>query len=144
MLGQGGAARVTRDETNRLSQANSRHAGNAVLLLAQLRIDHTARVARGNTFALSAGAMTDANYIPGWTRECYQHAKALLLQTGLPECVSEFRNTGGGRQAAQFTLVRPGRHTEKPKVKISPQCNLPPRPGNAAPPFPREGARQPV
>ena len=108
MLGRGGVARVPRDETDRLLQADPKHAGDALLLLARLRMDHTARVSRGKAFVLSERAMHAANSIPGWKLDAYRHSKRLLLQAGLLTCVSEFRNTKVGRCAAQFTFADRG------------------------------------
>ena len=108
MLGRGGVARVPRDETDRLLQADPKHAGDALLLLARLRMDHTARVSRGETFAVSERAMHAANCIPGWKLDAYRHSKRVLLQAGLLTCVREFRNTKEGRYAAKFTFADRG------------------------------------
>ena len=55
-------------------------------------------------FALDVNAMVRDNVINGWTRERYQNAKDLLLEAKSLKCVSEFRMTREGRNAARYTL----------------------------------------
>jgi hypothetical protein len=104
MIGQGGVARMTRNEMDALLALNPKTAGDALLLLSRLKIEHSARCARGEAFALDVNAMTRGNFIAGWTRERYQNAKDLLLEAKLLKYLSKFRMTRNGRDAARYTF----------------------------------------
>ena len=104
MIGQGGVAKTTRSEMDVLLALNPKIAGDALLLLARLKIEHSARCARGKSFALDVRAMARDNVIAGWSRDRYQNAKDLLLGAKSLKCVSEFRMTRDGRDAARYTL----------------------------------------
>ncbi len=102
MIAQGGVALITRAEMAVLD--GHKGDGDALRLLLKLKLEHSARCRRGETFALDVTAMVEAEVLPGWKWERYQKAKKLLLSIGLLKCVSEFQDTKGGRRAAQFTL----------------------------------------
>jgi hypothetical protein len=104
MFARGGVARLTRNERDALLHENPKIAGDAYLLLGTLRMEHSARCSRGETFAIDVNAMARDNVLNGWTRERYQRAKDLLLHVGLSICVEAHRTLKGGRNAAQFTL----------------------------------------
>lgn len=103
-----GIARLTRQEIRDLAQRSRRHGSDAAVLLGQLRIEHSARCRRGETFAISADAMALAQVVPGWTRERYRSARDVLIATGLIELVARSRTTAEGRIAAQYRLKAKG------------------------------------
>ena len=104
MIGKGRVAKTKADEVDTLLALNPKHAGDALLLLTKLKIWHAARCRRDETFPVCVKAMASDDVLPGWTRERYQNAKELLLEAGLLKCISEFRNTRDGRDAALYSL----------------------------------------
>jgi hypothetical protein len=104
MVGQGGVAKMTRNEMDALLALNPKTAGDAVLLLLRLKMDHSARCARGETFALNSPAMEREQVIKGWSRERYEAARDLLLEAGSIECVQPFQRIKGQCHAAQYSL----------------------------------------
>ena len=104
MLKQGGIARSPDDEIDTLARLNPKIAGDAHMLIARLRIKHSARCKRGGTFAICAPAMERDQVILGWTRARYENARDLLLAAQLLKCVSPFHTIRGVHHAAQYTL----------------------------------------
>jgi hypothetical protein len=104
MLGRDGVAKTKLSEIDLLLGLNPKYAGDANMLLTKLKIEHSARCRRGESFPVCVKAMARDNVLSGWTRERYQNAKDLLLTAGLLKCVSEFRITDRGRDAALYTL----------------------------------------
>jgi hypothetical protein len=78
-----GVAKVDLRELNKLLALDSKGAGDAVALLAFLRVKHAARCRRGETFVLTPKAMERNQVLKGWTRERYEKARDLLLKAGL-------------------------------------------------------------
>ena len=76
--------------------------GHALPLTLRLRLEHGARVARGETFAISTRDMERANSIPDWSRKNYRTATERAIDTGLIKRVGIQR----GRSAAQYTLPK--------------------------------------
>jgi hypothetical protein len=103
-----GVARVRREEIDGLARRSRRGGSDAVVLLALLRITHSARCRRGETFALAAASMAAAGVISGWSRERYRRARDLLLEAGLIERVSACRVMPTGRVPAQYRLCPAG------------------------------------
>jgi len=104
MFRRRGVARMGGDEIKAVA-ALGRHGGDAFMLLALLRVEHTARVARGETFAIAARAMAKTGTLPGWTEERFENARDTLIAGEFIRCVSQFRNGRSGRSAAQYTFV---------------------------------------
>lgn len=100
-----GAVKTSVPEMERLNQLDPKRASDALLLLLTLRAKHSARCQRGETFSITPKAMADSDVIGGWTRERYQCARDLLLQAGLLVQIRGFQAGGGGRTAAQYTLL---------------------------------------
>ena len=92
-------------EIDLLSTADARRGPYAFMLLAKLRKEHAARCRRGEAFSITPTAMMKSNVISGWTRETYEKARNLLVETGLIVRVSVFRQTSRGRVAAQYALA---------------------------------------
>ena len=90
------------------------------MLLIRLKMEHTARNRRGETFALDVTAMVEAEILPGWSWERYQKAKKLLLYTGLLKCVSEFKNTKGGRMQLTSRSFDTAERRKKPNLSFPP------------------------
>ena len=72
-------------------------------LMLMLQAQHTARCRRGETFSITPRSMAAHGIIPGWTRERYERARDLLLETGLLVQLSPHRSKG--RKAAQYALA---------------------------------------
>lgn len=104
MIGKGRVAKMRASEMDTLLALSPKNAGDAVMLLSKLRIEHSARCRRGKTFPVCVKAMARDNVLLGWTKERYQNAKELLLEAGLLKCTSEFRDTREGRHAALYRL----------------------------------------
>jgi hypothetical protein len=78
----GSAARLVVTKTGLLELAAL--GADALLLACLLRLEHGARMARSETFALDTRAMESADTIPGWSRSRYQRTiKALLEASAL-------------------------------------------------------------
>src|SRR5262249_2091983 len=104
-VGREGVARLTGREMQVLCQLDARTGPDAYTFLAHLRVSHSLRCRRGETFSITPKAMSRDNVIPGWSRERYERARDLLLLAGLITLVTPFSNTAEGRRAAQYTLV---------------------------------------
>jgi hypothetical protein len=72
---------------------------DALMLLALLRWMHTARVSRGDTFAITPRSMS-GSVLP-WSRKRIEKARDLLLEFGLVVMVRPFKGRGKG---ARYTL----------------------------------------
>jgi hypothetical protein len=93
-----GAVILSREEIEELCKRNP---GDHFLFSLRLRLEHTARVERGETFALSTPAMEQAGTFDGWSRQNLRTAIKNALRDGFLKKVS------GGRGApCQYTLVR--------------------------------------
>ena len=92
------------DDIDLLSRVDARRAPFAFVLLTKLRKEHAARSRRGETFAISPQAMSNGDVVPGWTRETYEKARNLLVETGLVVQVKAFQQSSRGRTAAQYAL----------------------------------------
>lgn len=101
-----GTAKTTLTEVDALCLHSPKHGPDALALLLKLRVLHAARCRRGETFCLTPRSMAQHNVVIGWTRERFQKARDVLLETG--EIVQEapFRRKGGKRQAAQYRLAK--------------------------------------
>ena len=91
-------------EIDLLSKVDARRGAFAFVLLTKLRKEHTARNRRGMTFAISPQKMSDGDVIPGWTRETYEKARNLLIETGLVLRVKAFQQSSRGRSAAEYAF----------------------------------------
>ena len=65
MINQGGVAKTRRNEIGALLSLNPKAAGDALLLLARLKIERSVRCAHGEPFALDVKAMARDNVITG-------------------------------------------------------------------------------
>jgi hypothetical protein len=104
-IGREGVARSRGSEIDVLLNLNSRIASDALMLLLRLRIDHSARCRRGETFNITPKAMVRGDVVHGWTRERYKKARDLLLLAGFIDKVSDFKHTRDGREGAQYRLT---------------------------------------
>jgi hypothetical protein len=104
-IGREGVARSRGSEIDVLLKLNSRIASDALMLLLRLRIDHSARCRRGETFNITPKAMVRSDVVHGWTRERYKKARDLLLLAGFIDKVSDFKHTRDGREGAQYRLT---------------------------------------
>ena len=104
MIGKGGIAKMTRNELDALFSLNPKTASYAHTLLTRLKMEHSARCARGETFAICPKAMERDQVLPGWTRERYEKARDLLLEARLIKRVRPFQVVKGVRYAAQYSL----------------------------------------
>ena len=105
MIGREGVARSRGSEIDELCRLNPKTGPDAFMLLMRLRIDHSARCRRGETFNITPKAMVRGDVIHGWTRERYEKARELLLLAGFIEKASGFKNTRDGRAGAQYRLT---------------------------------------
>ena len=80
MLGSSGYAHISDEESDMLQEANPKI--NALPLLVKFRVKHSYRCARGETFVICPFAMARDQVIPRWTRERYENARDLLIETG--------------------------------------------------------------
>jgi hypothetical protein len=103
-LGGAGVARTNRDEMDRLARISRANGSDAHLLLMYLRIAHSRRCERGETFAITPRAMEIGQVIPGWERKRYVRARDVLLEAELIIRVSDYRSAATGRVAAQYVL----------------------------------------
>lgn len=103
-LGTSGVARSSEGEALMLCEIDHRHAGDAYMLLCVLRLKHSVRCRRGETFNFNPKAMALAGVLPGWSRERYEKARHLLLEARLLLCVASYHHTADGRVGAQYRL----------------------------------------
>jgi hypothetical protein len=101
-----GTVKTNLNELDALCQHSPKHGPDALALLLKLRVLHTARCRRGETFCLTPRSMAEHNVVSGWTRERIQKARDVLLQTGKIVRMVPFRRKGGKRQAAQYRLAK--------------------------------------
>ena len=101
-IGRAGNSRVDKGEAKHLS-ALGPHGGDAGLFLILLRAEHSARVRRGETFAINCEAMAKAKTL-NWSRRRFRAARNVLLAGGYLKIVAPSRNSRGGRTATQYTL----------------------------------------
>lgn len=104
MLGGTGIAQLEESEIAALTRLDSKGAGDAFMLLAKLRIAHSARCRRNETFCITPQSMERDEVIPGWPWKRYMRARDLLIQANLVEKVSRFKSTRYGRIPAQYRL----------------------------------------
>ena len=108
MLGGPGIAQLEESEIAALTRFDPKGAGDAFMLLAKLRIAHSARCRRNETFCITPQSMARDEVIPGWPWKRYMRARDLLIQANLLEKVSRFKCTRDGRIAAQYRLPPSG------------------------------------
>jgi hypothetical protein len=104
-VGRTGVARAEASEIEQLACLDARRGPDAFMLLMRLRVAHTARCQRGETFAITPKAMAREQTIPCWSVNRFVHSRDLLLAAGLVEKAAEFRNTPRGRSPAQYRLT---------------------------------------
>jgi hypothetical protein len=104
MIGRGRVAKTRANEMDTLLRLKPKGAGDALLLLTKLRIEHAARCRRRETFALCIKSMVRDRMLSGWTRSRYENARDLLMEARLLKRISEMKNTSEGREAAQYSL----------------------------------------
>jgi hypothetical protein len=104
-VGREGRATLLGSELDRLCRLNPRIGPDAFALLAWLRIQHSARSSRGETFNITPKAMARDQVIYGWERRRYMRARDLLLLAGFIEKVAKFRNTRFGPVGSQYRLT---------------------------------------
>jgi hypothetical protein len=75
-----GAVILNRAEIDNLCRLRP---GDPLALILRLRLEHSARVRRGESFALSTTAMEKANAIESWTRQNYRTAIKRAISHGL-------------------------------------------------------------
>jgi hypothetical protein len=107
-LGRKGVARTDKAEIRALATLNTKTASDAMMLLLLLRIEHTARCRRGETFTITPKAMAEVEVIPGWKPQRYRTARDVLLRADLLKVVSSFCNSRNGRRSAQYCLPEAG------------------------------------
>ena len=96
-----GAVILFREEIEDLCK---RYPGDPFFFSLRLRLEHSARVERGETFALSTPGMEQAGTFDGWSRQNLRTAIKNAIRDGFLKKVS------GGRGApCQYTLARPRR-----------------------------------
>ena len=100
-----GTVKSSLTELDALCRHSPRHGPDALVLLLKLRALHAARCRRGETFGLTPRSMAEHNVVIGWTRERFEKARDVLLETGEIARVAPFRRRGGNREAAQYVLV---------------------------------------
>ena len=93
--GRRSVVRMTAEEIDGLSP-------DALKLLSKLRAEHSARCARGETFAIQATAMAKAKFM---SRHRIEKARAILLHQRKIELVRPMLNSAAGRKPAQFRLL---------------------------------------
>ena len=71
-------------------------------LLLTLRFDHSARCARGETFAIASTAMAAAKFM---SRHRIDRARDMLLEKGLIIQVTPFMHTPAGWVGARYKLA---------------------------------------
>jgi hypothetical protein len=103
-VGREGVARSKGSEIDELARLSSRGAPDAFMLLIRLRLAHSARCRRGETFSITPKAMARDDSIPGWNWKRYMRARDLLLLAGFIEKVAAFKSTRDGRTPAQYRL----------------------------------------
>lgn len=91
-----GAVILSREEIETLGRLRR---GDALALVLRLRLEHSARVMRGETFALSTTALEMANTINGWSRQNYRTAIKEAISS---EWLRVVRSAPG--QPSQYTL----------------------------------------
>jgi hypothetical protein len=101
-LGREGKAHASKSEIKDLSQ--EKNGGDALMLLMLFRAEHTARVHRGETFAINCRTMAECQSLC-WTEDRIRNARDVLLRCGRIKLVTPVRHHRGGRAAAQYTLV---------------------------------------
>ena len=104
-VGREGVARSKVSEIDELARLSARGAPDAFMLLMRLRVAHSARCRRGETFSITPKAMARDDTIPSWDWKRYARARDLLLLAGFIERVATFRNTRDGRMPAQYRLT---------------------------------------
>jgi len=90
------------DEIKDLSR--SKRGGDALMLLMLLRAEHTARVRRGETFAINPRRMSECRTLH-WTEGRFREARDALICAKYLKVVEPGQNTRCGRRGAQYTLV---------------------------------------
>jgi hypothetical protein len=117
-VGREAKARVGKDELKHLCSFGS-HGGDAVALLLLLRGDHTARVRRGETFAISCKAMAKAKSLD-WSVRRFSAARDVLLAAGYIKVVSSGRNSRTGHTSTKYTFATPSsRSADRAKICTS-------------------------
>ena len=101
-----GTVKSSLTELDTLCRHSPRHGPDALVLLLKLRAFHAARCRRGETFCLTPRSMAEHNVVIGWTRERFEKARDVLLETGEIARVAPFRRKGANREAAQYVLVK--------------------------------------
>ena len=86
--------------------------GDVLSFLMLLRLAHDARLANGETFALSVHSMVEHCSMPvgsdgGWGHERYKTTIKALIALGYVVKISDFSTSTRGRVAAQYALARP-------------------------------------
>lgn len=126
----------------RIEQICNATPGNPVSLMLRLQIEHSARVERGESFALSTRAMAEAGTLKGWTRQNLRTAIAHARNLNFIQRVE------GDRGLARYTLSKAanlsteaGGLASHPNVTIHPSPCTTARP--SASPIISKGQRQP-
>ena len=104
--GKAGVVKLDRCELETLERLDHVTAPDAALLLAHLRLEHSLRCQRGETFSLTPKAMARAQVIHRWTRERYAKSRNLLLAAEFIERVSPMTSNSGGRFPAQYRFTQ--------------------------------------
>jgi Bifunctional DNA primase/polymerase, N-terminal len=104
--GRKATARPCRDELRMLSALGS-NGGDAAMLLMLLRAEHTARVRRGESFAINPKAMAERRSLQ-WTPRRFRGARDALLRGGFITVAEPCKNSRNGRVSAQYTLTSAG------------------------------------
>ena len=105
-LGREANARASKEEIKHLSSIG-KNGGDALMLLMLLRAEHSARVRRGETFAINPKAMAECQSLE-WTPDRFRAAKKLLLIGGYIVVTEPGHNSRNGRTSTQYTLVSRG------------------------------------
>ena len=73
---------------------SNKHSGNALMLLALLLAEHSARQIRGEPFVLVFDSMAKRECLPNWTAHQYATAAGELLRAGYLECIRQGKGRG--------------------------------------------------
>jgi Bifunctional DNA primase/polymerase, N-terminal len=108
-IGRPGSARTGLHELKHLTCW--KNGGDALALLMLLRIHHAARVARGETFAITSKAMADKQVLH-WSRDRFRKATKALLAAGYIKVVRRGRNGPAGRTSTAYSFATPSQFSQ--------------------------------
>ena len=102
-LGREANPRASKEEIKHLSSIG-KNGGDALMLLMLFRAEHSARVRRGETFAINPKKMAEHQSLD-WSPDRFRAARKLLLAGGYIKVTEPGKNSRNGRRSTQYTLV---------------------------------------